>query len=331
MQIIRGKQKTALKVVVYGPEGIGKSTFAAQFPNPLFIDTEGGTKHMDVARTPKPTSWVMLLGLVKECIADPSLCGTLIIDTMDWAELLCSRYVCDKAQKKSIEEFGYGKGYTYLMEEFGALLNTLNELVERGVNVVVTAHAKMRKFEQPDELGAYDRWEMKLSAKTAPLVKEWADMVLFANYKTFAVKTENGKTKGQGGERRMYTTHHPCWDAKNRFGLPDEMPFDYAGIAACIPGTTPAPAPQPEPPAETVPKALLVPDLIALGVPEKLAPLMSANNVTPEELQAVVGKRGYFPEDMPIRDYPADFVEGCLVAAWPQVLQMVLDSRDLPF
>ena len=206
MQIIRGKQKTALKVVVYGPEGIGKSTFAAQFPNPLFIDTEGGTKHMDVARTPKPTSWVMLLGLVKECIADPSLCGTLIIDTMDWAELLCSRYVCDKAQKKSIEEFGYGKGYTYLMEEFGALLNTLNELVERGVNVVVTAHAKMRKFEQPDELGAYDRWEMKLSAKTAPLVKEWADMVLFANYKTFAVKTENGKTKGQGGERRMYIT-----------------------------------------------------------------------------------------------------------------------------
>ena len=234
MQIIRGKQKTALKVVVYGPEGIGKSTFAAQFPNPLFIDTEGGTKHMDVARTPKPTSWVMLLGLVKECIADPSLCGTLIIDTMDWAELLCSRYVCDKAQKKSIEEFGYGKGYTYLMEEFGSLLNTLNELVERGVNVVVTAHAKMRKFEQPDELGAYDRWEMKLSAKTAPLVKEWADMVLFANYKTFAVKTENGKTKGQGGERRMYTTHHPCWDAKNRFGLPGEMPFDYAGIAHII-------------------------------------------------------------------------------------------------
>ena len=80
-----------------------------------------------------------------------------------------------------------------------------------------------------------------------------------------------------------------------------------------------------------MPKALLVPDLIALGVPEKLAPLMSANNVTPEELQAVVGKRGYFPEDMLIRDYPADFVEGCLVAAWPQVLQMVLDSRDLPF
>ena len=77
-------------------------------------------------------------------------------------------------------------------------------------------------------------------------------------------------------------------------------------------------------PREEVPEALLTPDSIALGVPEKLAPLMSANNVTPEELQACGGKRGYFPEDMPIRDYPADFVEGCLVAAWPQVLQMVL-------
>ena len=184
MDIIRGKLPGALKVVVYGPEGIGKSTFASQFPNPLFIDTEGSTRHMDVARTPKPTSWPMLLGLVGEVIRDPSLCRTLVVDTMDWAELMCTQYVCDKYQKKSIEEFGYGKGYTYLSEEFGRLLNLLSEVVERGVHAVVTAHAKMRKFEQPDELGAYDRWEMKLSAKNAPLVKEWADMVLFASYKS---------------------------------------------------------------------------------------------------------------------------------------------------
>ena len=357
MQIIRGKQKTALKVVVYGPEGIGKSTFAAQFPNPLFIDTEGGTKHMDVARTPKPTSWVMLLGLVKECIAAPSLCGTLIIDTMDWAELLCSRYVCDKAQKKSIEEFGYGKGYTYLMEEFGSLLNTLNELVERGVNVVVTAHAKMRKFEQPDELGAYDRWEMKLSAKTAPLVKEWADMVLFANYKTFAVKTENGKTKGQGGERRMYTTHHPCWDAKNRFGLPGEMPFDYAGIAHIIgdeknirsitepnepfvvnsADETPdkckdvSDAPAQAAVSEPAKPDGTVPDIPA-GIPQALRDLMQANNVTATDIQTAVSAKGYFPLGMEITDYPADFVNGCLIGAWDQLYQVILKERkDIPF
>ena len=208
------------------------------------------------------------------------------------------------------------------------------EVLNAGHNVVVLAHAAITKFEQPDAVGNYDRWSMKTSKQVAPLLREWCDMLLFANYKTVVEKAGSGpnaKNKASGGRRVMYTTHHPCWDAKNRFGLPDEMPFDYADIAACISGTTPAPAPQPEPPAETVPKALLVPDLIALGVPEKLAPLMSANNVTPEELQHVVGERGYFPEDMPIKDYPMDFVEGCLIAAWPQVLQMVLDSRDLPF
>ena len=244
--------------------------------------------------------------------------------------------------------------------EVAPLLDALEEVLNTGHNVLILAHAAITKFEQPDAAGSYDRWTMKTTKQVEPLIREWCDMLLFVNYQTVVEKSgsaPNAKNKVTGGRRVMYTTHHPCWDAKNRFGLPDEMPFDYAGIAACIPGTTPAPAPQPEPqprpqpkpqsapnedilpapapqpepPAETVPKALLVPDLIALGVPEKLAPLMSANNVTPEELQAVVGKRGYFPEDMPIRDYPADFVEGCLVAAWPQVLQMVLDSRDLPF
>ena len=197
MEIIRGRLPGAIKVVIYGPEGIGKSTFASQFPVPLFIDTEGSTRHMDVARTPKPTSWPMLLGLVGEVVSDPSLCRTLVIDTMDWAELLCSQYVCDKYQKKSIEEFGYGKGYTYLSEEFGRLLNRLSEVVERGVNVVVTAHAKMRKFEQPDELGAYDRWEMKLSAKTAPLVCELQDL-----------RGQDRGRQGQGAGRRASDVHH---------------------------------------------------------------------------------------------------------------------------
>ena len=348
MDIIRGKLPGALKVVVYGPEGIGKSTFASQFPGPLFIDTEGSTRHMDVARTPKPTSWPMLLGLVDEVIRDPSLCRTLVVDTMDWAELMCTQYVCDKYQKKSIEEFGYGKGYTYLSEEFGRLLNQLSEVVERGVHVVVTAHAKMRKFEQPDELGAYDRWEMKLSSKTAPLVKEWADMVLFASYKTYAVKTESGKVKGQGGERRMYTAHHPCWDAKNRFGLAPELPFDFAQIASVI-GEMPSicePAPQNEPkpinsPANpqqevegiSAPRQDdgLVPD-IPDGIPQALADLMRANNVTATDIQTAVSAKGYFPLGMEITDYPKDFIDGCLIGAWDQVYQVILQEREkIPF
>lgn len=184
MEIIKGKIPGAKKVVVYGPEGIGKSTFASMFPDPLFIDTEGSTKDMDVARTPTPSSWMMLMEQVMEVKRTPGLCQTLVIDTADWAEMLCIVQICDKNHKGSIEEFSYGKGYTYVQEEFGRLLNLLEEVVKTGVNVVLTAHAKIRKFEQPDELGAYDRWEMKLTKQTAPMVKEWADMVLFCNYKT---------------------------------------------------------------------------------------------------------------------------------------------------
>ena len=239
MQIIRGKIPGAKKVVVYGPEGIGKSTFAAHFPEPLFIDTEGSTKDMDVARTESPTSWMMLMEQVRYVKNHPELCRTLVVDTADWAEMLCITQICDKNHKASIEEFGYGKGYVYVQEEFGRLLNALEEVVKAGIHVVLTAHAKMRKFEQPDELGAYDRWEMKLTKQTAPMVKEWADMVLFANYKTFVINVDGqgvqkGKNKAQGGKRVMYTSHHPCWDAKNRYGLPEEMPFEYEAIRAVM-------------------------------------------------------------------------------------------------
>ena len=360
--VTTGVQTAPVKTVLYGPEGIGKSTFASHFPDPVFIDTEGGTKRLNVARLPQPTSWAMLLDEVAEVRKGSVPCGTLVLDTADWAERLCIQAVCARAKVNGIEDFGYGKGYTYVKEEFSKLLDALEEVLNAGHNVVVLAHAAITKFEQPDAVGNYDRWSMKTSKQVAPLLREWCDMLLFANYKTVVEKAGSGpnaKNKASGGKRVLYTTHHACWDAKNRFDLPEEVPFDYASIAHCLPGGSapaatqtpvqhaPVPAPQPkpqpdadilptpqaqpEPPREEVPKALLTPDLVALGVPEKLAPLMSANNVTPEELQHVVGERGYFPEDMPIKDYPMDFVEGCLIAAWPQVLQMVLDSRDLPF
>lgn len=248
MEITRGKIPCAKKVVIYGPEGIGKSTFASQFPDPVFIDTEGSTNNMDIARLPAPTSWSMLLEEVRYVMQDPSVCRTLVIDTADWAEQLCSAAVCGKYQKSGIEDFGYGKGYVFLQEEFGRLLNLLTELVEqKKVNVVLTAHAKMRKFEQPDEMGAYDRWEMKLSKNVSPMVKEWADMILFVNYKTHVVKVD-GKNKAQGGRRVIYTTHHSCWDAKNRYGLADELPFEYNSIAKVIEENAAAPMKK-QPPA----------------------------------------------------------------------------------
>ena len=232
MEITKGKIQEAQKVVIYGPEGIGKSTLASKFPEPLFCDTEGSTSGMDVARfNPRPNSFTLLMQQIQYVYDHPDVCKTLVIDTADWAEQLIITEFCAKKQISGIEDIGYGKGYVYVAEDFGRMLNLLEDVKAKGINIVITAHAQMRKFEQPDELGSYDRWELKLKKQTAPMLKEWADMVLFCNYKTIVVNVDNkgaakGKNKAQGGKRVIYTEHHPCWDAKNRYGLEDMLDMD---------------------------------------------------------------------------------------------------------
>lgn len=359
MNITKGKIASAKKVVIYGSEGIGKSTFAAQFPEPLFIDTEGSTKELDVARTDKPTSWEILKEQV-EFVRKNKPCKTLVIDTIDWAESLCLEALCARYGKKGIEDFGYGNGYTYEKEDMGKFLNLLSEVIDAGINVVLIAHAVLRKFEQPDEMGSYDRWEMKLGKKTtnqiSPLIKEWADMVLFANYKTVSVAVDDKgkKHKGMGGkERVMYTTHHACWDAKNRYGLPDEIPMDYEQIRGIIeafasentvPAVKPSSEAEPEPVnvsqahttatpdtdnaekesdfVEAIPDPIIPPD-----IPKALADLMLANKVSEEEIRRAVSEKGYYPFDMPISKYDSGFIEGVLIGAWKQVEEMVISAR----
>lgn len=347
MQIIRGRIPCAKKAVIYGPEGIGKSTLASQFPDPVFIDTEGSTKYMDVARTPAPSSWQMLMDQARYFISHARELKTLIIDTADWAEQLCVVDICSRFQKAGIEDFNYGKGYVYLQEEFGHLLNLLTELVEqKGINAVLTAHAKMRKFEQPDELGAYDRWEMKLTKQVAPMVKEWADMVLFANYKTIVINVDGqgaqkGKNKAQGSKRVIYTTHHCCWDAKNRYGLPDEIPMDYDEIRHVIEDrsvNTDKQPPQKESKSSTG-KELEIPEKyinkaqdksnqepvseketatpvmqkqepinlpdpkVDPRIPKALRDLMIENEVDEWDLQNAVEAKGYVPVGTPVCEY----------------------------
>lgn len=375
MQITKGKRARAQKVVIYGPEGIGKSTFASQFPEAVFIDTEGSTDNMDVSRLNKPSSYTMLKNEIAWVKANPTCCKTLIIDTIDWAESLIVDDICVLHQKKGIEDFGYGNGYVYVKEELGRFLNSLSELVDLGINIVLTAHAQIRKFEQPDEMGSYDRWELKLgkktSSQTAPLVKEWADMVLFANYKTVVMTADNKKKKATGGQRVLYTQHHPVWDAKNRHNLPEEMPFDYAGIAHIFnqaqPQPTPqsqqtAPEPAPQAPAQeqtpTAEPALQVqpqaqetpqqpsqaPESLTqpaperqpyqepnLALPQALRDLMIQNQVTEIEVQKAVAQKGYYPENTPVVMYDPGFIDGVLIGAWEQVFSMIKDNRILPF
>ena len=389
-KITGGVMPAPLKVVLYGVEGIGKSSFAARFPQPVFIDTEGGTGRLDVRRLPAPDSWQMLLDEAAAAAAGQVPCQTLVLDTADWAEKLCMAGVCARFKVKGIEDIGYGKGYTYVKEDFARLLDVLDGVIASGRHVVVVAHAAVAKFEQPDAVGSYDRWVMKTSKQVAPLLREWCDMLLFANYKTVVEKSGAGpsaKNKASGARRVLYTTHNACWDGKNRFGLPDEVPFDYESIRAIVesnsseaptragglppeaaggaasPGASSgrnsegaggaalrfsqgrksrsenrlsargagAPTPAPSLAAQADPaRQSIAAALDALGWPPALRDLAAADGIDDEMLRHGVFQRGCLPEDMPVKDYPADFIEN-LVDKWPQWAAFIKENADIPF
>ena len=237
--ITKGKQKSAIRLCAYGAEGIGKSTFASKFPEPLFIDVEGGTKQLDVARFPTPATWADLLEEIDAVIEEPDVCQTLVIDTIDRAESLLIAAMLKESGKSSIEDYGYGKGWTLLQERFlKDFLNRLDRVIAKGVNVVLLAHAMMRKLESPED-PPYDRWELKVSKKVAPIVKEWADILLFMNYEVMVIE-ENNRTKAKGqAKRKMHANHRPTYDAKNRYGLPDDMDLSFEPLRAIYEGTVP--------------------------------------------------------------------------------------------
>lgn len=251
LPILRGRIARPQRGVIYGPEGVGKSTLASQFPAPVFIDAEGGTAQLDVDRFPQPREWRDITSAVDRLSTSEHPFRTLVIDTADWAEKLLSEHICRKTEKDSLEDFGYGKGWTYLGEEWGRFLASLEPLRERGMHILFLAHATIRKFEQPDAAGAYDRFELKLSKGCAAQLKEWCDIQLFANYYTKVTETD-GKRRAVGGrERQLHTTHSAAYDAKNRHGLPETIPMSFAGLASVFPSnckvTQPAPPPPPVP------------------------------------------------------------------------------------
>ena len=312
MEITRGAIPRPVKTVIYGPEGIGKSTLASKWPEPIFIDTEGSTNRMDVARLPTPETWDTITQEVEYVRKNPECCRTLVIDTADWAEIMCIEKLFGG---KGIESPGYGKGYVMLADEYTKLLKELEKVISAGIHVVITAHAKMRKFEQPDEMGAYDRWEMKLQKGTAPLVKEWADMLLFCNYKTYVVNVDGqgaqkGKNKVMGGERVMYTSHHNCWDAKNRFNLPEQLPMEFDSIASVI-GTHEKPKPK----------------------WQQLSDMMKEDGIELFDLQNLVGIKNWASPTIPIEDYSQELLN-FLIASWEKVkttINQIKNETEIPF
>lgn len=306
LNITEGVKRTPVKCVIYGPESIGKTTLSSKFENPLIVDVENGSNSLNVRRIRCDKSWEELIAVVKEIVKTPSICKTIVIDTLDWAEYLCTKYVCEKYKKGNIDEFGYGKGYTYLTEEFKRLLDALDEAIDAGLHVVCNAHAKPRKFELPEEMGSFDRYELKLTKNTAPIVKEWCDCLLFCNFKTYVITDESNKKKAQGNKRVIYTSHSAVYDAKNRVGLPDEMDMDFANLKPLFEGKE----------ATTKEEPLN-------EVASKIRKMCVDSGITEDELKGVVALKKKYPIETPIEEYSNDFVARWILPNWSKIVEMI--------
>lgn len=244
--VVRGKLKKPQRIVLYGVEKIGKSTFGADAPSPMFIGAEDGTSELDVARFPEPRCWRDIHDAIQTLTDDPHDRETVVLDTLDWMEPLCWAHVCSTANPKvdNIESFGFGKGYGRALDAWRILLAALDALREkRRMGIILLAHAWVKQFKNPAGED-YDRYEMKLHGKSAGLIKEWADCVLFCNHETLTRKKGDGAlAKHVGvsdGSRLIYTTRKPAWDAGNRYGLPETLPLSWSEFAAAVEAGAPA-------------------------------------------------------------------------------------------
>ncbi|HEY2735948.1 MAG TPA: ATP-binding protein [Polyangiales bacterium] len=239
--VIRGKQRTPIRVLIYGQEGIGKSTFAAGAPNPVFICGEDGTSELDVARYPRPDTFAEVREAVQDLTASEHDYKTLVIDTVDAIEPLLWRAVystmIDKKGRPltSIEDVPYGRGFPMAVETkwipFAKELELLEET--RGMNVVLLAHSQIRKFKNPDGED-YDRYEMALQQGAAGFLRGWCKAVLFASYETLTHEV-NGRAKGiSTGARFLYTQRKAAADAKNRYDLPPALPLEWEAFERAV-------------------------------------------------------------------------------------------------
>jgi hypothetical protein len=243
-KIHTGTKPMPRRVLVYGTEGIGKSTFAANAPRPIFIPTEDGVDDIDCASFPKAESFEEVIGMIGELYTAEHDYQTVVIDSLDWLERLIWAHRCRKDGKKDIEQYGYGKGYQMVLGEWREILEGLDALRrDRGMTVVLLAHSHIKRFNNP-ETEPYDRYSPKLHELASALVREWCNEVLFASYRVHTRTEDQGfnkkRARGVGGDERVIrTVEQPFCLAKNRLGMPPEIPLAWSAYAQFAERTTP--------------------------------------------------------------------------------------------
>lgn len=234
-RIVRGKVAQPPRIMVFGPPGVGKSTFAAGAPDPLFVDAERRTAHIDCARV-QPENWDELLALLGEVIKTKP-CKTLVLDTLDhieqmlWADIMKK----DGASSMAVAKKGYGKAYDFAAEQFEMLMRGTDRVIEAGMTVVMLAHSQVKIYKNPTGED-YDRYQIKLHEKAQSAVIKKLDVGGFATFEDF-VKSGDGAARAKAittGERVLKFDHHPAYWTKHGLNLPDQVGLNWSEFASAL-------------------------------------------------------------------------------------------------
>jgi hypothetical protein len=224
-----------MRVVLVGIDGIGKSTFGSQAPAPIFIGAEDGTSELEVCRYPgEPKSWNDIFTAIQVLATEGHEFKTLVLDTVDWAEPLCWAHVCSENNWKSMEASPFYRAYGVAQDQWRRLLAALDHLrATKGMHIILLGHSIVKTFRNP-EGEDYDRYQLKLHDKSAALLREWADAVLFASYETFTVEKGSRSIGVSNGARVLHTERRAAFDAKNRYNLPPKLALDWNEFDAAV-------------------------------------------------------------------------------------------------
>lgn len=238
-KIQKGRQFEPPRVLLVGTEGIGKSTWAAAAPNAIFVPTEDGLGQIDCEKFPLAKTYQDVVEALTGLATEPHHYQTVAIDSVDWLERLIWDNVCRRTNKRNIEDIGYAKGYTFALDEWREVIGLLSRCRAKGMAVILIAHSKVEKFEDPEN-PAYDQYVPRLHKHAQALISEWVDAILFATRKR-TVKLVEGKNTDErpigipvgadGGTRVIRTVDSPTAKAKNRYGLPPEIPLSWPAFA----------------------------------------------------------------------------------------------------
>jgi hypothetical protein len=230
------------RILIYGSEGVGKTSLAAKFPAPIFLQTEDGTPSGISIRT---FGFLESFTRVHEALValanEEHDFKTIVVDSLDPLEALIWQDVCATEGWKSIEQPGFGKGYVTVDRWWQDVLAALDYLRrERGMIILLLAHSAIERIDDP-RAASYTSYQLRLHRRARGLVQDAVDAIGFLapdlNVTSEDIGFNKKRVRADGGSTRwLFWEARPSFVAKNRFNLPPKtmvpQNFDYGTTLA---------------------------------------------------------------------------------------------------